>query len=290
MAVMKIQTSVEMKADKKIGKLYLYDDIEPDGFDFWTGEKIKSETSATTVAEKLGEMGAVSELNVYICSRGGDVATGNAIYAQLQRMNIPKTAYIDGLAASIATVIPCACDKIIMCKTGIYMIHNAAMGVWGNAAELRKGADILDTYTAAARQAYVARCKISEEEITALMNTETYMTAAEALERGFVDEIAEKPSEGNEMPLEFLGASAAMRMGAGYSPDILGNIAERLSRIEDMMKSGGVPEKGGEKPESKGDVPEKGAETPGNKSDVPDSKPSGQNRRAVESFLKSFLV
>lgn len=294
---MKIQTAVEMKADKKIGRLYLYDDIQPDWFDWWTDEKIQSETSATTVAAKLEEMGAVSELNVYICSRGGDVATGNAIYAQLQRMNVPKTAYIDGLAASIATVIPCACDKIVMCRTGIYMIHNASMGMYGNAAELRKAADVLDTYTAAARQAYVARCKISEDEITALMNDETYMTAAEALERGFIDEIADTPPADTDAPKEYLGASAAMRMNGGSkSPDMLRELCERMARIENML-AGGVTAKGADKAEDKDGVPEDKPETPENKGSVPEDKPEKPKNGDtvhksgnVEDFLRAFLV
>ena len=169
MTVMKMKTAVQMKADKKIGCLYLYDDIAPDSYDYWNGKTIESSTSATTVAKALADMGDISELNVYICSRGGDVATGNAIYSQLCRVDVPKTAYIDGLAASIATVIPCACDKVIMYSTGVYMIHNASACIYGNAIQLREYADVLDTYSAAARQAYVSRGSISEEEIQAVM-------------------------------------------------------------------------------------------------------------------------
>ena len=290
--VMKMETSVQMKADLKVGSLYLYDDIAPDGVDFWTGETIKSETSANAVEQKISEMGDISELNVYICSRGGDMATGLAIYSQLQRVNVPKTAYIDGVAASIATVIPCACDKVVMYRTGIFMIHNGIMPAYGNAEELRKCADILDTYSAAARQAYVGRCKISEAEITALMNAETFMTADKALEYGFVDEIADKVLTADDAPKNYTNAGIAMRAdmrgicASGVLQDngIISQIGERLTRIENMLneKFGAVPDKGAETPENKGVVPEKEEKTPENKGSVPDSK-------ALEQFLMAFL-
>lgn len=289
---MKMETAVQMKAEKKVGNLYLYDDIEPDGVDWWTGEKIKSETSANTVEQKISEMGDISELNVYICSRGGDMATGLAIYSQLQRIAVPKTAYIDGVAASIATVIPCACDKIVMYRTGIFMIHNGIMGVRGNAGELRRCADILDTYSAAARQAYVGRCKISEDEITALMDAETFMTADKALEYGFVDEIADKVITADDAPENFLSAGIAMQAdmrgicasGVLRDDGIISQIGERLTRIENMLaeKFGGVPEKGAEMPENKGIVPENEEKKPENKGSVP-------NGKAIEQFLMAFL-
>ena len=270
---MKMETAVQMKAEKKVGSLYLYDDIAPDSVNFW-GEAIKSETSANAIEQKISEMGDISELNVFICSRGGDMATGLAIYSQLQRIAVPKTAYIDGVAASIATVIPCACDRIVMYRTGIFMIHNGIMNAYGNAEELRKCADILDTYSAAARQAYVGRCKISEAEITALMDAETFMTADKALEYGFVDEIADKVITADDVPENFLSAGIAMQAdmkgicASGVLRDggIISQIGERLTRIENMIaeKFGGVPEKGAEMSENKGSVPENEEKKPEN--------------------------
>lgn len=279
-----------MKADKKIGKLYLYDDIAPDSYDWWSGEKIPSETSAQTVSAKLAEMGDISELNVYICSRGGDVATGNAIYSQLQRISVPKTAYIDGLAASIATVIACGCDHVVMYKTGIFMIHNAAMGVYGNAEELRRGADVLDVYSEAARQAYVGRCKISEEEIAALMDAESYLTAAEALEYGFIDEIADKPVS-EDLPEDYHNAEIRMKMECKDRENdvimarIMSKVDERFSRIENIIseKLGDIDhEKGAEGHENGGIVPKKEEKQPENKGNVPDND-------IVEKFLMAFL-
>ena len=234
---MKMKTAVQMKADKKIGCLYLYDDIAPDSYDYWNGKTIESSTSATTVAKALADMGDISELNVYICSRGGDVATGNAIYSQLCRVDVPKTAYIDGLAASIATVIPCACDKVIMYSTGVYMIHNASACIYGNAIQLREYADVLDTYSAAARQAYVSRCSISEEEIQALMDSETHMTAEEALKFGFIDEIADKPAmSGDSSPKGYMQAVMRLSEQSGGANEIKA-ISDRLDRIEAVLQS-----------------------------------------------------
>lgn len=276
---MKIGTAVEMKADKKVGSLYLYDEIAPDGYDWWTGKEIKSETSATTVADKLSRMGDISELNVYICSKGGDMATGSAIYSQLSRLQVPKTAYIDGLAASIATVIACACDKIIMGRTSVFMIHNAAMEIYGNAEELRRGAEILDTYTAAARQAYVGKCSLTEAEITDLMDKESYMTAEQALEYGFADEIADSGSGGfasqNADRPEGYG-KAAPEMRAKDTPrDFMAAVLERLDSIESRLSDSKTPEN---------EVKAAGAE------EEAKAKQSPVSREALEAFLKAFTT
>lgn len=186
-----------------------------------------------------------------------------------------------------------------MYRTGIFMIHNGIMSAYGNAEELRKCADILDTYSAAARQAYVGRCKISEDEITALMDAETFMTADKALEYGFVDEIADKVITADDMPENFLSAGIAMQAdmrgicasGVLRDEGIISQIGERLTRIENMLaeKFGGVSEKGAETPENKGSVPEKGDKMPENKGNVPDSKGNVPDSKAIEQFLMAFL-
>lgn len=90
--------------------LYIYSDVQADGADFFTGKEVKSETSAKHFKEELDKLGNVKQINVYINSRGGDVGEGIGIYSQLKRHKAHKTAYIDGYACSIASVIPMACD------------------------------------------------------------------------------------------------------------------------------------------------------------------------------------
>ena len=86
----------------------------------------------------------MKQINIYINSRGGSVFEGTAIYNQLRRHPAHKTVYVDGFACSIASVIAMAGDEVVMPRNALMMVHNAMMGVWGNAAELRKAADDLD--------------------------------------------------------------------------------------------------------------------------------------------------
>lgn len=189
--VMKIESSVVMSGDIKVGQIYLYDDISPDDYNF-LGQKIESETSSNYIRDRLSEAAGCDELEIHISSRGGDVRTGFNLYSQIQAFQAKKkTAYIEGIAASIATVIAMAADEVVMNDVGLLMIHNASAGVYGNANDLRKTAEDLDVITGAAKNAYLAHAggKISEEELTRMMDAETWLTAEQCLKYGLCDRI-----------------------------------------------------------------------------------------------------
>ena len=172
--------------------LYLYDDIEGDSYDFWTGELIESNTSALSIAKKIEEAGDVSEINVYINSYGGDVKEGLGIYTQLKRSEATITAYIDGFACSIASVIAMAADKVVMGPASLMMIHKAWTCACGNADELRKVADDLDVIDTSIREAYAAKTgdKMGEDTLVDLLSAETWLTAQQCVDYGLADEIS----------------------------------------------------------------------------------------------------
>lgn len=174
--------------------LYIYGDVEGDYYDWYRDVTVKSETSADYFRDELSKYGDVKYINVYINSYGGSVFEGTAIYNQLKRHPAYKTVYVDGFACSIASVIAMSGDRVVMPPNTMMMIHNMWMGAVGNAAELRKAADDLDSINAAGRQAYLAKAKgkITEEKLAELMDAETWLTAAECVEYGFADEIAEE--------------------------------------------------------------------------------------------------
>lgn len=177
--------------------LYIYGDVESDEYDWWGNRLIESETSANHFRNELARYPDVNQINVYINSYGGSVFEGTAIYNQLRRHRAHKTVYIDGFACSIASVIAMAGDRIIMPKNALMMIHNMWMGVYGNAAELRKASDDLDTINAAGRNAYLAKAgdKLTEERLIEMMDAETWLTAEQCIELGLVDEYAEKDAD-----------------------------------------------------------------------------------------------
>lgn len=188
---------IKQSASEGVLELYIYGDVEGDGYDWRSGEVIRSETSANAFRDTLAKYPDISEIKLYINSYGGSVFEGTAIYNQLKRHPAKITAYIDGFACSIASVIAMAADTVIMPKNAMMMIHHAWQYACGNSDELRKAADDLDKINEGGRQAYMLKCgdKLTEEKLIAMMDAETWLTAEECMEYGFADEYAEKDAD-----------------------------------------------------------------------------------------------
>lgn len=178
-------------------ELYIYGDVEGDYYDWWSGEIIRSETSANAFRDALASYPDVTEIRLYINSYGGSVFEGTAIYNQLRRHPAHKTVYVDGFACSIASVIAMAGDTVVMPRNTMMMIHNMWMCAEGNAAALRKAADDLDTINAAGRAAYLEKAggKLNEEKLAEMMDAETWLTAEECIALGLADEYAEADAD-----------------------------------------------------------------------------------------------
>lgn len=132
-----------------------------------------------------------SRIDIYINSPGGSVSEGIAIYNILKRTRSYKRVFIDGFACSIASVIAMAGNSISMPKSSMQMIHNAWTWTAGNASELRKAADDLDKINEIVVNAYMSKFKGTEEELRALLDNESYLTAEECLEYGLCTKIVE---------------------------------------------------------------------------------------------------
>lgn len=132
-----------------------------------------------------------SRIDIYINSPGGSVSEGIAIYNILKRTRSYKRVFIDGFACSIASVIAMAGNSISMPKSSMQMIHNAWTLTAGNASELRKAADDLDKINEVVVNAYMSKFKGTEEELRALLDNESYLTAEECLEYGLCTKIVE---------------------------------------------------------------------------------------------------
>lgn len=177
--------------------LYIYGDVEGDGYDYWRDEVIRSETSANAFREALAQRPNVSQINIYINSYGGSVFEGTAIYNQLKRHPAHKTVYVDGFACSIASVIAMAGDEVVMPRNALMMVHNMWMGIAGNSAELRKAADDLDKINEAGRAAYLEKAgdKLTPEMIAKLEDDETWLTADECIGYGLADRYADTDAD-----------------------------------------------------------------------------------------------
>lgn len=152
-----------------------------------------SDASAAGFRDALKELGDISQLNLYINSPGGDVFQGIAIYNMLKRSKAKVNVYVDGVAASIASVIAMAGDTIFMPSNSMLMIHNPYTYTMGNANELRKAADDMDQITEASKQSYLAKAgdKLDDTTLQDLMDNETWLTAQEAVDYGLADQVLE---------------------------------------------------------------------------------------------------
>ena len=151
----------------------------------WFDETVTSDQ----VYKELENFGNdIDVINLYINSPGGSVTEGCAIYSALKRHKAVKNVYIDGQCSSIASVIAMAGDKIAMSPVATMMIHNPITALAGDAEEMRKTANILDIMKETIINAYVTKSHLSREEISDLMDTTTYFTAKQAIEKGFATE------------------------------------------------------------------------------------------------------
>ena len=173
----------QIKAKTSSAEILIYEDIGAG----WLGG-----ISAKQFVDDLKGLDKVTDINVRINSDGGSVFDGNTIYNALKRHSARVTVDIDGLAASIASIIAMAGDEIRIAENGFLMIHDPWMVTGGTANELRDAADTMDKVQEQLVNTYVKRTGGDHEQIAQWMSDETWMNADEALERGFVDSIVEE--------------------------------------------------------------------------------------------------
>jgi len=154
------------------------------------GEGWMADVTPEDVNRELDALEDVDEIDIMINSPGGGVFAGSAIYNSLRRHKAKKNIYVDGICASIATVVAMAGDTINMGRTSMMMIHNPySPSISGGAKELRKKADDLDKLKELSIGAYMTKVNLTREELIEKMDYETWMTADEAKGFGFISHI-----------------------------------------------------------------------------------------------------
>lgn len=145
---------------------------------------------AKTVIADIDALGDVDELVIRINSPGGYVYEGLAIFNYLKAHPAHVTVHIDGLAASMASALAMAGDRIVMAANAMMMIHNPWDVAIGEAEDLRKKADVLDRLKAQIVAIYATRTGLDPALVAEMMDQETWLTAEEAKAQGFTDEVA----------------------------------------------------------------------------------------------------
>lgn len=173
---------------------------------------------AAQFKSELAALGDVSQLDVHIHSPGGSIIEGTAIYNILREYPPRKVCTVDGLAASMASVVAMACDEIRMPANALMMVHNPWMATAGDAEQLRNDAAFLDKLAVGIRGAYVRKTGKTDEEIREIMDAETWMDGNEALAAGFADVVTDALAAAAKLDLSHVTAKADPRLAALMEP------------------------------------------------------------------------
>lgn len=230
-----------------VAEVYIYEQI---GENFWTGEGVTAKRFAT-------ELNAITapEIHLRINSPGGSVWDANAIHGALKRHPAKVTSFIDGLAASAASYIALAGDHVVMAANALYMIHNPMGSVMGDANDMRKMADVLDKIRETIVGVYEDKTGLPTADLIDAMDAETWYTAQEALDAGFIDEIGVALEAAASIDTNVLASMGykhipkVVNVGVDTDPQTEGEPAEDTTATDsetdgasDSAASGGAPE------------------------------------------------
>lgn len=200
--------------------------------DVWLFGEIGWEVTAQTFLDQLKAINGITDLHVHINSVGGSVFEGLAIYNLLRSHPGNVEVTVEGFALSMGSVIAMAGKTVRMQAASMLMIHNPAGGAYGTAEDMRKMAMTLDQVRDVLAEVYAAKSGQAVDAITSWMDAETWFTAAEALEQGFIDEVVQTNPEEQMQSMaatardvdlsRFTNVPAsvrAMAKGAGSNPE-----------------------------------------------------------------------
>lgn len=177
---------------------------------------LESDVSAYLLSRKIEGLEA-DNINVFINSYGGEVSEGLAIYNALKRHRARVHTYCDGFACSAASVVFMAGDQRTMGDASLLMIHNAWTNAKGNAKELRKTANNLDTISAAAANAYRDAVNITDAALAELLDNETWISPQDAAAMGFATDIETYKESG--VPAASARGMVMVRLLGGPAPE-----------------------------------------------------------------------
>lgn len=181
--------TVNSENNNNIGELHIEGDIVDSKW--WDDE-----VSPKSVADALKEAGNVNSLDVYVNSYGGSCVAGNSIVSIIddykRKNNCSVNVYIRGIAASMGSGIAMAGDKVSMASNALFMVHKPISCAYGNADDLEKTIELLNKTESTLVKNYMRRFNDTEDKLRELMADETWLTAEEAKDYGFVDEITDE--------------------------------------------------------------------------------------------------
>ena len=210
--------------DGKTLQFYILDEIRPDRkfFDWNTGNyrMEESTTSQRYFVDNLAGITQDQTVELYINSMGGDVKEALGIVNALKRCPAKVVAYVDGFAASAASVITQGADEIYMPRNTCMMLHNARWWTEGNPKELRKSADDLEVINQTIINSYAARAgeKLSAQVLQQILDEETWLTAEQCIQYGLADGYTDYDADMQQAAEQFKAAAQTGQAAYAKAP------------------------------------------------------------------------
>ncbi|WP_226648987.1 ClpP-like prohead protease/major capsid protein fusion protein [Microbulbifer variabilis] len=201
--------SITSAANKGEADIYLYDTIG-----YWG-------VTAKDFARDLKMLGNISKINLHINCPGGDVFDGTAIYNLLKDHKAEVETWIEGIAASMGSVIALAGDTVHIAENAYYMVHNPSAGVRGDERALEKTKNLLAKVKTTMIGLYASRTGMSDEEVSQVMDDETWYTGAEAVAAGFATD-----------------TTAAIEMASSFNGDLFNQFKNTPQAISALVMQG----------------------------------------------------
>lgn len=170
--------SINGKKSAKVADVYIFDEIGSFG--------VNAQSFISEIKDYKN-----TPLNVHLNCVGGDVFEGMAIYNVLKKRSARTTVYIEGIAASMGSVVALAADEVIMAENSLFMIHNAWGGAMGEADDLKRTAGVLEKISNEIASIYVKKTNLPLNEVKEMMDEETWLNAQEALDLGFINSVSD---------------------------------------------------------------------------------------------------
>ena len=171
-------------------------------------------------------MAGSGDITVWINSPGGDCVAAAQIYNMLMDYPGNVTVKIDGIAASAASVIAMAGNKVLMSPVSMLMIHNPMTVAFGNSAEMQRAIDMLGSVKDSIINAYEIKTGLSRAKLSHLMDAETWMDANKAVELGFADEIMKRSQDAEDMEAPVV---SMLYSKANVVNSLMGKIAQKCA-------------------------------------------------------------
>ena len=192
--------------------------------------------TAKSIVDELSKAGNNTPINLRINSAGGDVFEGIAIYNSLKKHNGNINVEIEGLAASMASVIMLAGDNITASENSLIMIHNPSVGIQGESKDLTKKAELLDKIKEQMVGIYTGKTGMDEKSIVEMMNNETWLTASEAMEKGFITNVGDAIKVEATNETIFTNApSWVVEFKNKQNPNIMDEIVNMLTNLKNRI-------------------------------------------------------